>query len=196
MPRGLLFVISGPSGSGKTTVAGRLLASRQLRVKLRRSVSLTTRPKRPGEKDRRDYFFVSREEFRRQRKAKKILERTRYLGYDYATPRGFIDEQLKKGRNIVLCLDLKGVAAIRRLYPRQCVTIFVLPPSLDALRRRIKGRYLQTRAKELHSRLRLARQEMRLSQGFDYYLLNDNLERAVKELTGVVRQRLGLARSE
>ena len=102
---GLLFVVSGPSGSGKTSLAHSLLAGARLKGKVIKSVSLTTRKKRTGEREGKDYFFASEAEFKRLLKAKKILEWTRYLGYYYGTPKSFIDRQLKKGKNILLCLD-------------------------------------------------------------------------------------------
>jgi len=90
-----LFIVSGPSGSGKTTLASSVLKSPELKNRLIKSISLTTRPRRPGEKDKKDYFFVPEERFKKLLKAKKILEWTRYLGYYYATPKDFVESQLE-----------------------------------------------------------------------------------------------------
>ena len=129
--RGGIFVISGPSGSGKTTLAKGILALPVFRRKLVRSVSLTTRPRRTGEVNSRDYFFVSRDEFSRLKRNKKILEWTRYLGYDYGTPKALIDRGLSKKKFIVLCLDIRGARRVRFCYPDDTTTIFIMPPSFQ-----------------------------------------------------------------
>jgi len=184
--QGLIFVLSGPSGSGKTTLLGNIIRSAKLRKKFARSISFTTRPKRSGEKHGKDYFFIDRAEFKQKSKAKKILEWTKYLGYYYATPKDFVDEQIRKKRHIILCLDLKGAAKIKRLYPENSVTIFILPPSLEALRNRIEGRCNMTKKEEVRQRLKLARQELLASRKFDYCLVNRSLQRAVNELKRII----------
>lgn len=182
----MIFVISGPSGSGKTTLLGRLLRHKALKGKLAKTVSFTTRPRRSGEKDGRDYFFITQKEFRKFQRAKKILEWTKYLGYYYATPRDFLQRHLKQGRHLALCLDLKGALRIKRLYPKDTALIFILPPSLRALQKRIRGRCHLTRGQEIKERLRLARQELLCSRRYDYCIVNKNLAQAVKELKGIV----------
>ena len=124
---GLIFVISGPSGSGKTTLIKSLLKDRVLKKILSKSISFTTRPKRRNEKDKKDYFFITPAEFSHLLKRKKIIEWTRFLGYYYATPRDYVDQQLTRGRNLALCLDTKGAASIKKIYPDNSVTIFILP---------------------------------------------------------------------
>ena len=188
--RGLIFVISGPSGSGKTTLRDNLFKDRELRKRLVKSVSLTTRKKRSGERSGRDYLFITKDEFNRRLKQKKILEWTRYLGYYYATPRDFVEKQLKAGKNIALCLDLKGVVYINRLYPKNSVSIFILPPSLLALRKRIEGRCSKTKKEEIGERLKLAEKELRACAKYDYSLVNKNLTKATKELKDIVLKEL------
>jgi guanylate kinase len=184
--RGLIFIISGPSGSGKTTLARKLLASKMFQGKLVRSISFTTRPKRSGEKDKKDYFFISEERFRREQKAKKILEWTRYLGYYYATPREFIEGQLNKSRHIILCLDFKGACAVKRQYPASTVTIFVIPPSLDALLQRITARCSKTKEEEVKQRLKLAQEELSAAAKYDYCVVNKDLGLATKQLKSII----------
>jgi guanylate kinase len=179
-------VISGPSGSGKTTLLKGLLKHKALRGKVIKSVSLTTRLPRQGEKNRKDYFFVTREEFRRKLRAKKILEWTKYLGYYYATPLDFVKTQLKKGKNVLLCLDLKGALKIRRLYPKNTVLIFILPPSLEALRERIAGRCRKTKKEEIGARLKQAKKEFLALKKYDYSIINKNLSQAARELKEIV----------
>lgn len=183
---GLIIVISGPSGSGKTTLLFKLLESPELRKKLTRSISLTTRPRRSKEKSGRDYFFISRKRFLEQRRAKKILEWTRYLGYYYATPRFFIQKELKKGKHVALCLDLKGALKLKHFFPRETVLIFVRPPSIKALWRRIAQRCQHTKPAEIKQRIRMARQEMDMSGIYDYQLVNRNLEEAVQKLKNII----------
>lgn len=183
---GLIFVISGPSGSGKTTLLQKLLVNKDLKNRLVKSVSFTTRPKRPGEKDGKDYVFISKKEFQQARQAKKILESTRYLGYDYATPKDFIERQLTSNKYPILCLDLKGASQIKRLYPGDTVTIFVLPPSLEALRQRVKKRSRQTKKEEIARRMRLAKKELLAARRYDYCLANVDLKVAVKELREII----------
>jgi guanylate kinase len=184
--RGHIFVISGPSGSGKTTLTEGILKDRSLRGKLVRSVSVTTRPRRTGEKHGKDYFFVSRDEFLRRRKEKKILEWTRYLGYYYGTPREFIEAQLSKARSIVLCLDFRGARRISRLYPDETVTVFIRPSSIDTLPERIRKRCKSTKEKEVQKRIRRARREIRESRKYDYSVVNDDFDRALKDLKTIV----------
>ncbi len=192
--RGLVFVISGPSGSGKTTLAEKILKDDNLNKKIGRSISFTTRPRRSGERGGRDYFFISEEEFKRQRQAKKILEWTRYLGYYYATPKEFIERQIKNNRHILLCVDLKGAAKLKKLYPKNTVTIFIMPPSLDELQDRIRNRCHKTREEEVCRRMRLAEKEILTAGKFDYCLVNKDLTRTVKELNDIILTKINQTR--
>lgn len=184
--RGLIFVISGPSGSGKTTLAEKILKDNNLNRKIRKSVSFTTRPRRSGEQQGRDYFFITEEEFRQERQAKKILEWTSYLGYYYATPKEFIEQQIKNGRHILLCVDLKGAAKLKKIYPRDTVTIFIMPPSLSELQNRIRKRCHKTKEEEVSRRMRLAEKEVLTVDKFDYCLVNKDLTRTVKQLEDII----------
>ena len=183
---GLVFVVSGPSGSGKTTLAESLLKDKKFKKILVKSVSFTTRPKRSAEIDKRDYFFLSAGEFRALLKAKKILEWTKYLGYYYGTPKEFVDNQLKKGKHILLCLDYRGACQIKEFYPDESVTVFIKPPSLVELRHRIKGRCQRTGEIEVRKRLGLAKQEMQLAKKYDYFVRNICLEEAINSLRDIV----------
>ena len=186
--RGLIFVISGPSGSGKTTLAQKLTQAKALKNKFIKSISFTTRPKRQGERDKKDYLFLSDREFKEKRQAKKILEWTRYLDYYYGTPRDSVERQLDKGKHVLLCLDVKGALQIKRLYPQNTVTIFVMPPSLMTLKDRIRKRCRQTKREEIEQRLQLARRELAAAKRYDYCLINQDLKQAVRELQGIILQ--------
>jgi len=181
-----IFVISGPSGSGKTTLLSRLMRHGGLRPFLLKSVSLTTRPKRSKEREGRDYSFVSADKFSRLLKRKKILEYTRYLGYYYGTPISILSRAEAESKNLLLCLDLKGALSIKRLYPQRTVTVFVEPPSVDELRCRIRKRCSRTSGSEVNRRLDLARREMAQAGGYDYRVLNKDLNGAASRLKEII----------
>lgn len=187
---GTLFIISGPSGSGKTTLRDGLLRSHYFKRRLAKSISCTTRPRRSGERHGRDYFFISPEEFQRRQRQKKNLEWTKYLGYYYTTPREFVEDKLQQGRNLVLCLDVRGAMALKRLYPRNTVTIFILPPSLSALKARITTRCQRIRPQEVTRRLALARKELAACQRYEHCLVNKDLARTHAKLAALIKSHL------
>lgn len=189
--RGLLFIICGPSGSGKTTLAENILKEKSLKNKIEKSVSFTTRPKRTAERNKKDYFFISEERFKQELREKKILEWTKYLGYYYGTPGDFLDEKLSRGRNTLLCVDLKGVSRLKRLYPKESVTVFIMPPSLRVLRERIGKRCRKIGKEEIHKRLKLARGEILSASKFDYQLVNKDLAKSVKQLKNIILRKIG-----
>jgi guanylate kinase len=187
---GKIFVISGPSGSGKTTLAASLLDQPDLRGKICRSVSVTTRPPRTGERNKRDYFFISEAEFKRRLKAKKILEWTRYLGYYYGTDKDFVEDRLLKFEGIVLCLDVVGAMRLKKMYRNAAITIFILPPSRKELYRRIRQRSSDTSEQEIAGRLAVAREEIKAAKKYDYRLVNRELTKAIDRLKRIVRHNL------
>lgn len=179
-------MVSGPSGSGKTTLLAHLLKEEALKNKLVKSISFTTRRRRSGEKNKKDYFFSSQKQFQNLRKAKKILEWTEYLGYYYATPKDFLQRQLEKGKHVILCLDLKGALKLKQFYPKNTVTIFVMPPSLKVLWERIRRRCQKTKKEEIQQRLKLAKFELLAKEVYDYCLVNQELRKIVGQLQGVI----------
>ncbi|MFH1577526.1 MAG: guanylate kinase [Candidatus Omnitrophota bacterium] len=185
--KGFIFVISGPSGSGKTTIAKRLLQQPQLKGKLIKPASFTTRPKRQGERQGRDYFFVSKTEFQGLLKAKKILEQTRYLSYDYGTSRSAVQRAIKNGLHAILCLDIKGASFIKQTYPKRAITIFVKIPSLSVAKQRILSRSNKTTAEEVRRRMQLAKKELTHVKRYNYCLLNDNLNKAIREAREIIQ---------
>ncbi|PIQ85720.1 MAG: guanylate kinase [Candidatus Omnitrophica bacterium CG11_big_fil_rev_8_21_14_0_20_43_6] len=182
---GKIFVISGPSGSGKTTLLTSLIQDKKIGRLLVKSRSITTRPKRSKERKGGEYFFVHPPEFKRLLKEKKILEWTRYLGYYYGTPKEALEKQLQGGKHVGLCLDLKGARILKKLYPNNTVTIFVLPPSLSVLKERIQNRCRRINQREVAQRLLLARRELQAAGKFDYCILNQSLPVALRELKGI-----------
>jgi guanylate kinase len=183
--RGHLIVISAPSGAGKTSIARAVLARHP---GMRFSVSATTRPRRPGEVDGKDYFFLSREEFARRVKTGAFAEWEEIYGDLYGTLRSEIEGALGAGRSLLFDVDVKGGLSIKRLYP-EAVTIFVRPPSVEVLLERLRNRHTEDTA-ALARRMERVPMELSLGAGFDHTVVNDVLERAVEEVDGVVQQAL------
>ena len=181
-PLGTLYIVTAPSGAGKTTLVHAVL---EREPGLALSISYTTRAPRPGEVDGRDYRFVSREEFLRLRDGGELLEWAEVHGNYYGTSRTWIETQLQQDRDVLLEIDWQGARQVRRIFPH-AVSIFILPPSLEALEARLRGRGTDSEA-TIARRLAAAREEMRHVEEFDYVIINDRLERAIDELTAVVR---------
>ena len=175
--QGLLVVLSGPSGVGKGTVVARAMSARGSgAARLRRSVSVTTRPRRSGERHGTDYHFVSPEQFERMSAAGELLEWATYLGNSYGTPRDRVDQQLEAGYDVVLEIEVQGAMQVRERRP-EAVLIYMLPPSLRALRQRLRRR--RSENSELQQRrLEVARQELNCVSDYDYVIVNDRVDRA------------------
>jgi guanylate kinase len=181
LPAGRLFVITGPSGVGKGTLIHRLL---ERMPELELSVSATTRPPRPGERDGVDYHFQSEEEFDRLAGEERLLEHAIYSGNRYGTPRSEVEPRLAAGRSVVLEIEVQGARQIREAMP-EAVQVFIAPPSPEALRERLEGR--GTDSKEaIERRLAAAEEELAARSEFGYVIVNDDLERATDELVGLV----------
>ena len=181
-----LFVVSAPSGSGKTTLCGKLLKDH---LDLTRSVSMTTRPPRPGEKRGIDYHFVSERHFRDTIEKNGFLEYEENFGCLYGTPKKFIEKNFKKGKSVLLSIDVKGAMKVRGEYPGKSVLIFIMPPSLSVLKKRLLGRKSED-AKAVAARLKLARREMSYRKKYDYTVVNDRLGAAYKKLRNIVKSEL------
>jgi guanylate kinase len=178
---GMLLVLSGPSGAGKSTVAQRLgLAD----SRIWRSVSMTTRPPRPGETNGIDYYFVTLEHFARERATGSLLESATVHGESYGTPRRPVVERLLQNRDVLLEIDVQGAAQVRRTVG-DAVFIFVRPPSRAVLEQRLRDRGSETEEAIL-SRLAAADREMALAGEYDYVAINDDLDRAVSEVLSVI----------
>ena len=180
-PGGFLLVLSGPSGAGKGTLVDRLVAVRPECVF---SISATTRPRRSSEQDGVQYEFVTREEFERRRSAGLFLEWAEVHGMLYATPSRFVDEGVRAGRVVVLDVDVQGGASVRRARP-DAVSVFIYPPSIDALRQRLLQRSTDL-PEVVERRLHNAPGELKQYREYDYLVVNDDLEQAVARLTAIV----------
>lgn len=179
---GNLFIVAAPSGAGKTSLVAALLRAEPA---VRLSVSFTTRAPRPGEIDGRDYHFVSPQAFEAMRDRGEFIESAEVHGNLYATSRAWVNERLAAGEDIVLEIDCQGAAQVRRALP-SAIGIFVLPPSLAALEQRLRGRASDS-AEVIVRRLAAAREEIAHVAEFDYVIINDRFDEAVRDLAGIVR---------
>lgn len=183
---GKIIIFSAPSGSGKSTIIGRLMSHKELNMAF--SISCTSRPPRGTERDGVEYFFVSPDEFRRRIEADEFLEYEEvYKDRYYGTLKSQVENQLAKGENVVLDVDVKGGCNIKRFYGDRALSLFIQPPSLDELRRRLEGRV--TDAPEvIEDRLARASFELTFADKFDHVIINDDLDRAVNEALKAVEE--------
>lgn len=179
--RGNLYVIAAPSGAGKTTLVAALSkAMPQIQI----SISHTTRPQRPGEEDGVHYFFISKEAFKKRIAEKAFIEHATVFSNYYGTSREFVEKTLNEGRDVILEIDWQGHEQIKHLYP-DSIGIFILPPSMEALRERLTSRQ-QDSADIIAARLADAKTTMQQIHTFDYVVLNDQFETALAELMKIV----------
>lgn len=183
-PRGDIYVVSAPSGAGKTTLIRRLMA--EIRG-LHFSVSHTTRPPRAGEADGVDYHFVSRERFQAMEKAGEFLEVAEVHGNRYGTSAAEVDSALARGDDALLDLDSQGAASIRKIRP-ESVLVFVLPPGIQALRDRLAARGGEDPG-QVTRRIEAAGKEIAALPMYDYCVVNDSLDRALRDLQAIIRAR-------
>ena len=183
--RGKLIVVSGPSGAGKSTVISRVM---QRRHDLCFSVSATTRDPRPGEVNGVDYFFVSWDEFDRMIGEDELLEHAEYVGNCYGTPRAYVAAKQREGMNVLLDIEVQGARQVRERVP-EAIKIFVIPPTLQVLEQRLRGRGTETE-EQIQRRLARARGEYREADFYDYVVINDNLETAANELNAIITAEL------
>ena len=180
--RGVLFILSSPSGAGKSTIARKLLASDD---NLAMSVSATTRPIRPGEVDGVDYHFVDLERFREMVAAGEFLEWAHVFGHRYGTPKGHIRAALKEGQDFLFDIDWQGTQQLYQKLETDVVRVFILPPSIDELRRRLTGRGTDS-ADVIAARMERARGEISHWDGYDYVVVNDDVEACFEKVREVL----------
>ncbi len=180
--KGMLIVLSAPSGAGKTTVCQALL-ERTDRVK--RAITTTTRPPRPGETDGVDYFFLSEEEFREKLDRGRFLEHARIYDHYYGSGRDYVESQVEAGYDVILVIDVQGARSLRGMGV-EAVYVYLLPPSLSELRRRLEGRKTDS-SEVIEKRLSRARDEISRYTDYDYCVINDDLAAAVDDLEAILR---------
>lgn len=181
MSKGLLIVVSGPSGTGKGTVCGELLAQTP---ELAYSISATTRKPREGEVDGKNYYFMDKAEFEKMIEEGGFLEYANVYGNYYGTPVGKIEERLAAGEDILLEIDTQGALNVMKKCP-DGLFIFLLPPSIGELERRIRGRGSET-AESLKKRLGAAKEEIAIGRKYGYVVVNDTVKRAVERIKSIM----------
>lgn len=182
MPEGFLVLISGPSGSGKSTICRKL---RQRDKSLQYSVSCTTRKRRPSERDGTDYFFLSRQQFLKMEGQGAFLETAVVHGCRYGTPRGPIDKHIRSGDVVLMDIDVIGAETIRRKRGEHVVSVFLLPPTWNTLEARLRDR--RDTADSMKTRLANARLEFKHTRQYSYWVINDSLNAAVKQIESVIQ---------
>ena len=179
--KGKLIVISGPSGAGKSTVVFKAIEGRE---DVCFSTSVTTRKPRPGEVDGREYFFVDPDRFKEMVENDELLEHAEYVANSYGTPRAYVEEKLEAGLNVLLDIEVEGARQVHEKMP-DAVKIFIIPPSLETLEKRLKGRGTDTE-RAIEARLIRARQEYQEADFYDYLIINDDADKAAKELSAII----------
>ena len=178
---GSLFIVAAPSGAGKTSLVNALVGSMD---DVRLSISHTTRAMREGEVDGRDYFFISQDEFAQMRDAGAFLESATVFDNSYGTLSVAVNDQLRQGNDVILEIDWQGAQQVRKNHP-ECIGIFILPPSQDTLEQRLRGRG-QDNEDVIARRMRDAKSEMSHYIEFDYLIVNDEFDQALKELSAII----------
>ena len=178
--KGKLFIISGPSGAGKGTICKRLVEETKVEV----SVSMTTRQPRAGEVDGKSYYFTTKENFLKEVEADGFLEWAEVYGNYYGTPKSKLDEKLSAGIDVVLEIDIQGALNVKEVYP-EGIFIFILPPSMTELRKRITGRGSETE-ESLRLRLSQTLKEVSYIDKYDYCVVNGELDEAVARVKSIV----------
>ncbi|MCI7129438.1 MAG: guanylate kinase [Lachnospiraceae bacterium] len=180
---GILTVVSGFSGSGKGTIMKRLMEKYPQNYAL--SISATTRAPRPGEEDGREYFFRSVEQFEEMIEKDELLEYARYVNNYYGTPKSYVQEQLAKGKDVILEIEIQGALKIKEKYP-DTVLLFVTPPNFEVLKNRLVGRATES-PQVVHERLCRAGEECAGVEAYDYLIVNDELEACVEQVHSILQ---------
>lgn len=181
MAEGLLVIVSGPSGCGKGTICRKFL---QRNEDMNISISATTRSPRRGEKDGVNYFFLTEDVFKKMISKNKFLEYANVHGNFYGTPKKYVLDKIKKGENIFLEIDIQGALQIKKIYPNG-VFVFILPPSMEELKNRIIRRGTESKS-DIDRRYKNAFKEIEYINEYDYAIVNDKVEKAVKKLESIV----------
>jgi len=178
--KGLLVVLSGPSGSGKGTVVNQLAAKDGYSL----SVSITTRKPRAGEVDGRDYFFTTREEFESLMARNALLEHAEYVNNYYGTPLEYVENQIAKGAVVILEIEVIGALQVKEVFP-DAILIFLIPPTISELRQRLTSRNTEDAA-TIESRLEKAKEEVAMVDKYDYIVINDTVDAAVRQVEEII----------
>lgn len=185
-PQPVIWVVSGPSGSGKTSLCQALLEDARLRERFVRSVSFTTRPMRPGEKDGQDYRHITKEEFLKLRRQGAFLETQKVFDFYYGTPKTALSSAERAGRDLLLSIDVKGTERLRRVFGKaRVVSVFILPPHAAALAERLARRSTENK-KDIQKRLERVKMELACAKKYDYVIVNDRFADALEKIMAIL----------
>ncbi len=179
---GLLILFSGPSGVGKDTVLDVILNNNK---GLQKSISLTTRDIRENEVDGKDYYFISVPQFEQMIEQGEVLEYAKYGHNFYGTPKAPVDKWLNEGKTVILKIEVQGAENIKKLYP-DSVAIFLLPPSMEELEKRLRSRGTEAEA-DILKRLEIAKEEVDKSKNYDYFVVNEDIDSASNEVVSILK---------
>ncbi len=180
---GVIIAVSAPSGTGKTTIVKKILNEFP---ELVFSVSATTRKKRDYEIEGVDYFFITEDEFKSKIEKHEFIEWEKFYDYYYGTFKSYIEENIEQGKSVIVEIDVKGALALKKIYP-DSVLIFIYPPSIDELVRRLTNRQTENET-DLKKRIERAKMELSLKDNFDYFIINDDLEKAITETESLIKK--------
>ena len=179
--QGLLIVLSGPSGCGKNTVCN---AIKKENKNIWEYISMTSRDRRPGEKNNEDYYFVTKEEFEEKIKENKMLEYASFAGNYYGTPKDAVQQKLDEGKDVILVIEIQGALKIKEILP-QSLFVFLLPPSMNELKKRLERRKTETKEKMME-RFEIAYREINELPKYNYVIVNDDYEEAANKLNAII----------
>ena len=177
---GLLLVISGPAGAGKGSVASELVKDENIRL----SISATTRAPRGKEENGREYYFYERGQFEKMITENGFIEYAQYLENYYGTPKKPVDDWRKEGKDVILEIEVQGCGIVKKSVP-DCISIFIMPPSMEILEKRLRGRGTETE-ENVQKRMKRAKEELALAENYDYVVVNDVLEDCVDNVRAII----------
>ncbi len=180
--KGILVVVSGFAGAGKGSLMSKLMENYDTYAL---SVSATSRKPRPGEEEGKSYFFRTREEFEKMISEGDLLEHAEYVGNYYGTPRAFVEEKLREGKDVLLEIEVQGAMQIKKMFP-EALLLFVMPPGAEELKRRLRGRGTETE-EVIAGRMRRAVEESKGIEAYDFILINDDLDRCSTQMHAVIQ---------
>lgn len=186
MKKGQLIILSGPSGVGKGTIREKLFQNEDLNLAY--SISMTTRPPREGEVDGQDYFFISEAEFQEKIKNGLLIEWAQFVGNYYGTPKEYVEQLLNEGKNVVLEIEVQGANQVMAMFPK-AITIFIVPPSIEELESRIRGRRSEPED-VVAERLNKAKYELTLTDQYRYVVENNDVDTTVKEIEAIIKNNI------
>jgi guanylate kinase len=186
MKKGLLIILSGPSGVGKGTVREKLFEDATLNLAY--SISMTTRSPRPGEKNGREYFFVTKEEFEKKIEEGGLLEHAQFVGNYYGTPKAYVDQLLSEGKNVLLEIEVQGALQVMDKAP-DALTIFLVPPTMEELEKRIRGRRTEEE-NIVQERLNKAAKEIATKDNYKHVVVNNTVEQAASEIAEIIKENI------